>query len=205
MLAISRRKQLTEEMKAAVRNAAASLFTEKGYHSVTMREIAKEAGCSHTAIYLYFKNKEDLLQQIAIPPLLELEQRLQEKMTSEAMNSMDKLMAASSEYVVFCLNNGSFYTVLLTSGSVRVDDPDPELEVNRIRNRLFAHIMQLLQEATQETDQVKILNNGRIFVYYLQGFINTYSDHSEPTAALLERTLPIFREGIRILVTGMRQ
>ncbi len=56
-----RRKQLTEEMKAAVRAAAASLFTEKGYHSVTMREIAKEAGCSHTAIYLYFKDKEDLL------------------------------------------------------------------------------------------------------------------------------------------------
>lgn len=204
-MATSRRKQLTEEMKAAVRTAAASLFAEKGYHSVTMREIAKEAGCSHTAIYLYFKNKEDLLQQIAIPPLLELEQRLLEKIANNQLDSMEKIMAACSEYVGFCLSNGSLHTVLFTSGSVRVDDPDPELEVNRIRNRLFAHIMHLLQEAAQASDPDKVLNNGRILVYYLQGFINTYTDHSEPASALLERTLPIFNEGIKILVTGMRQ
>ncbi|BBH21719.1 fatty acid metabolism regulator protein [Paenibacillus baekrokdamisoli] len=203
-MATSRRKQLTEEMKAAVRNAAASLFAEKGYHSVTMREIAKEAGCSHTAIYLYFKNKEDLLQQIAIPPLLELEQRLLAQTNNEALDSMDKIMAAIGEYVVFCLTHGSLQTVLFTSGSVRVDVVEPELEVNRIRNRLFSHIMSLLQEATQTTDANRTLNNGRILVYYLQGFIHTYTDHSEPVESLLERILPIFNEGIQILVTGMR-
>ncbi|MFC5652777.1 TetR/AcrR family transcriptional regulator [Paenibacillus solisilvae] len=200
----SRRKQLTEEMKAAVRTAAASLFAEKGYHSVTMREIAKEAGCSHTAIYLYFKNKEDLLQQIAIPPLLELEQRVQQIISNQSLNSMDKVIAACSDYVVFCLTNGSLHTVLLMSGSVRVDDPNPELEVNHIRNRLFGHIMKQLQEAVQTSDSDKILNNGRVLVYYMQGFISTYADHSEETTALLERTLPIFQEGIRLLVKGMR-
>ena len=68
---------MTEDMKAAIGSPHAELFAEKGYPHVTMREIAKQAGCSHTAIYLYFKNKEELLQHIAIPSLLELENEFQ--------------------------------------------------------------------------------------------------------------------------------
>ncbi|SDX67820.1 TetR/AcrR family transcriptional regulator [Paenibacillus sp. CF384] len=203
----TRRQQLTEEMKAAIRSAAAALFAEKGYSAVTMREIAKAAGCSHTAIYLYFRNKEELLQQIAIPSLLTLEQKLLDEISKPDTAARDKLLAVCSEYVLFSLTSGSLQTVLFMSASVRVDELQPELEVNVIRNRLFAHIMKVLHtavsERSEEVTQEAALNNGRILFYYLQGFISTYSNHSEPTDELLARTLPIFKQGIHTLIRGM--
>ena len=48
-------EQLTRDR---ILEAASSLFAEKSFQEVGIREIAKRAGCSHTTIYLYFKNKD---------------------------------------------------------------------------------------------------------------------------------------------------
>ncbi|UVI31688.1 TetR/AcrR family transcriptional regulator [Paenibacillus spongiae] len=200
------RKKQTEEMKAAVRSAAAALFAERGYQSVTMREIAKAAGCSHTAIYIYYKNKEDLLQQIAIPSLLELEQRMLDKLEGREADPMNVLTGICKEYVTFCLTNGSFYTVLF-AGSVRVDEEDPELAVNRIRNQLFGHLDRALHLAladrTQDNGPEAMINRTRALFFMVQGYVSTYTDHVEPIEAIMERTLPYLDQGIRTLVEGM--
>ena len=39
----------------------AELFARKGYHSTSMREIARELGMSQSSLYYYFKSKEDIL------------------------------------------------------------------------------------------------------------------------------------------------
>lgn len=206
----TRRKQLTEEIKAGIRASATALFAEKGYHSVTMREIAKAAGCSHTAIYLYYKNKEDLLQQIAIPPLEELEQNMLAQMNQANIEPQQALLNVCGEYAVFSLTHASMQSVLFTSGSVRVDELEPELEVNVIRNRLFGHMMKALGHALSEGGSEAgsseiLLNQARILFYYVHGFVSTYANHAEPTEQLLERTLPIFRQGIETIVAGLRQ
>ncbi|WP_274652529.1 TetR/AcrR family transcriptional regulator [Paenibacillus humicola] len=205
----TRRKKLTEDIKANIRSAAAGLFADKGYPSVTMREIAKAAGCSHTAIYLYYKSKEDLLQQIAIPPLEQLERRMREQLDrpDPAEAPLMRLTAICREYVEFCLTNAGMYKVLFTSGSVRVDEPEPALEVNRLRNRLFAHIMHSLRLTIDETGSLPdehALQAARMLFYYVQGFVSTYSDHAEPLGELLVRTLPIMEEGIGVIVAGLK-
>ncbi len=42
-------------------DAAARLFAQKGFHTTTIRDIAKEAGIADGTIYNYFKNKTALL------------------------------------------------------------------------------------------------------------------------------------------------
>ena len=39
----------------------AHLFAYKGYHSTSMREIARELGMNQSSLYHYFKSKEDIL------------------------------------------------------------------------------------------------------------------------------------------------
>ena len=39
----------------------ARLFAHKGYHSTSMREIARELGMNQSSLYHYFKSKEDIL------------------------------------------------------------------------------------------------------------------------------------------------
>ncbi|PSL44035.1 TetR family transcriptional regulator [Salsuginibacillus halophilus] len=42
-------------------DAAVTVIAENGYHNAQVSKIAKEAGVADGTIYLYFKNKEDLL------------------------------------------------------------------------------------------------------------------------------------------------
>lgn len=44
--------------------AAITVFAKQGYHQTTVAQIAREAGVADGTIYLYFKNKEDILLQI---------------------------------------------------------------------------------------------------------------------------------------------
>jgi AcrR family transcriptional regulator len=49
------------ERRAQIVSAAVRLFTEKGFHKTTTREIAKAAGLSNGALYEYVESKEDVL------------------------------------------------------------------------------------------------------------------------------------------------
>jgi TetR/AcrR family fatty acid metabolism transcriptional regulator len=45
-------------------DAALELFVEKGFHQAKISEIARAAGVADGTIYLYFKNKEDLMASL---------------------------------------------------------------------------------------------------------------------------------------------
>ncbi|MGG3884963.1 TetR/AcrR family transcriptional regulator [Brevibacillus panacihumi] len=69
-----------EETRRNILSAAEELFMTRGYDAVTMREIAKKAGCSHTAIYIYFREKEALLLELSLPILNALTKQLDDIM-----------------------------------------------------------------------------------------------------------------------------
>jgi AcrR family transcriptional regulator len=55
-----------EAAKDKIIKAAFHVFTKKGYHHSTMNDIAKEVGVSKAALYQYFKNKKELLNEIVL-------------------------------------------------------------------------------------------------------------------------------------------
>lgn len=62
--------------------AAASLFAEKGYNGVSMREISERTGLSKPTIYYYFGNKEGIYTSLVSTSLnynVEMFQKIQEK------------------------------------------------------------------------------------------------------------------------------
>ncbi|GGJ40961.1 TetR/AcrR family transcriptional regulator [Deinococcus roseus] len=54
-------QQLIEARKKQILKAAAQVFAEKGFHSATIKQIARTAGIADGTIYNYFPNKEALL------------------------------------------------------------------------------------------------------------------------------------------------
>lgn len=60
-MGIQERKQREKEARRnRIIEAAKKVFLEKGIERATMKEIAQEAELSKAALYLYFKNKEEL-------------------------------------------------------------------------------------------------------------------------------------------------
>ena len=53
--------RLVEERRGQIVRAAIKLFSEDGYYTTTIQQIAKQAGISTGLIYQYFRDKDDIL------------------------------------------------------------------------------------------------------------------------------------------------
>ena len=70
--------------------AAVKVFARQGFHQSTVAEIAKEAGVADGTIYLYFKNKDDILVQFFSFRAKQVFESFREEV-DRAQNSLDKL------------------------------------------------------------------------------------------------------------------
>lgn len=72
--------------------AAVRVFAEQGYFQSTIAQIAREAGVADGTIYLYFKNKEDILAKFVNQHSKKFFDAFTDQMAKED-NALDKLKA----------------------------------------------------------------------------------------------------------------
>ena len=58
-------EEYKEQVRKKITNVALVVFARKGYRQTTMSDVAKQMNVSKPTIYLYFKNKEQLLRAIS--------------------------------------------------------------------------------------------------------------------------------------------
>ncbi|MFH0844357.1 MAG: TetR/AcrR family transcriptional regulator, partial [Pseudomonadota bacterium] len=63
---IPRREREKLRQRKEMLLAALGLFSEKGYHNVSMQEIAEKAEFAIGTLYKFFKNKEDLYKALMV-------------------------------------------------------------------------------------------------------------------------------------------
>ncbi|MFF2754050.1 TetR/AcrR family transcriptional regulator [Psychrobacillus sp. NPDC058041] len=201
----SKQEQRSEETKKQILQSAGKLFATKGYDSVTIREIAKDAGCSHTTIYLYFKDKEALLHQLSMPSLQELHDQLHHISNRNTLAAEEKLKKISREYIHFCLKYRNMYDIFFNAKSSRVDEAEQELEINKLRIRIFDMMKLNIQECLSNLNDEQLLAYSRIYYFNLNGILSTYSYQHEPLDVLMERLTPTFDLSIEILLLGFKE
>ncbi len=195
----------SEETKRAILTAAGQLFAERGFHSVTMREIAKAAGCSHTTIYIYFKDKEALLHQLSMEPLHSLREQMETVLQNKELTAEDRLKTITRVFTHFCLQNRNMYTIFFMARASRVDEEQPELEIQKLRNQLFGLLRQAVQGCLHPTlaDDL-LLAHTRIYFFTLHGIVGTYTNSDEPLDELMERLGPTFDLAVDVLLAGFK-
>jgi TetR/AcrR family fatty acid metabolism transcriptional regulator len=52
------------EKRRAILHAAVRVFAEKGYHGCRIADVARQAGVAYGLVYHYFRNKEELLENV---------------------------------------------------------------------------------------------------------------------------------------------
>ena len=92
-----RRAREKEQLRRRILSAARELFVTEGYESVSMRKIADMIEYSPTTIYLYYKDKADLLDSVCKETLLNL------------MNTLDLLRRDTSDPVETLRKSGKAY------------------------------------------------------------------------------------------------
>jgi AcrR family transcriptional regulator len=91
-------KELVQKRRIQIVKAAAKLFSKKGYHRTSVKEIAKDSGLSIGSLYDYIKNKEDILYFFYEQYVYELEKRIKEE-TKGAKTPLQELQKALGAYM----------------------------------------------------------------------------------------------------------
>ncbi len=78
------------DKRRRILDAAVSVFAQNGFYNAKVSQIAKEAGVADGTIYLYFKNKEDILIQVFIDAMDEILRR-QEEALATITDPVDRL------------------------------------------------------------------------------------------------------------------
>lgn len=81
-----------ENRRASICNTALSLFSKKGYHLTTLKDIADVLDMTHPALYYYYTSKEDLLFDTIKIALTRLVEDIESKLSvTDTKNHADRL------------------------------------------------------------------------------------------------------------------
>jgi len=103
-----RRARQKKFLRQEILDAASELFVRDGYENVSMRRIADKIEYSPTTIYIYFKDKAELLEQVCKETFGKLVQRLT-KIMEQPGDPVERLKRGLTAYIEFGLQNPHQY------------------------------------------------------------------------------------------------
>ncbi|WP_298733112.1 TetR/AcrR family transcriptional regulator [uncultured Chitinophaga sp.] len=98
------------EMKRLIMDAAMRMFVEAGYEKTSIRAIAEKIEYSPATIYLYYRDKDDLLYDVQAQGFAQLLELFQQKAT--AKDPFKRLGQIARIYVDFGLEHPDIYDLM---------------------------------------------------------------------------------------------
>jgi AcrR family transcriptional regulator len=110
-MGINERKQREkQEMRTHILETAMKLFLEEGFQNVSLRRIADKIEYSPATIYLYFKNKDEILYALHNAGFEELYKRQQTVLSIK--DPKKRLLKHGEVYIGFALENPEYYNLM---------------------------------------------------------------------------------------------
>jgi AcrR family transcriptional regulator len=106
-----RQDQEKQELRQTIVTTAGELFLEQGYDHFSLRKVAERIGYSPTTIYLYFRDKDDLLFTVVDEGFARFGQQLQAAAASTE-NPWERVIALGRAYIAFGLQNQVYYQLM---------------------------------------------------------------------------------------------
>lgn len=110
-MGISERKERDkQEMRRKIIEAAATMFLDEGYDRTSIRNIADKIEYSPATIYLYYKDKDELLYEVQKEYFTKLHEEFVHHCTAE--DPFEKLRQICKTYVRFGVDNPQYYDLM---------------------------------------------------------------------------------------------
>jgi AcrR family transcriptional regulator len=148
------RKEERETRKNLIVNAAMDLFSQKDFHQIGMRDIAKRAGISAAAIYRYFPSRDDVFVE-ALVRHMKVVEALFEKSVSQGRTSLEELAMGSVDYL---LENESVFQMM---GHFMITGQIQPKALERY-NAMQRNFLDILEKVNNQTD---IGSNSRLMTH----------------------------------------
>jgi len=102
------------DLRRQILDASRQILIEQGYGALSLRRIASMIGCSATAIYLYFDNRDALVHSLIDEGFDLLYDRVASAAASprDPHDALDGLRRIAWEYIAFGLENPEYYEIM---------------------------------------------------------------------------------------------
>lgn len=146
-------KPLREKLLAA----ALAQIKRVGAHELSLRLVAKAAGCTPMATYRHFASKEALIAEIAKEGFVHLESEMREAMALHPHNSLLQIEAAGERYIKMALNRPE-HLLMMFGGFIK--EPEDFCELKRAGDSAFFTLVEIMKRAQEQnllpkTDPIK--------------------------------------------------
>jgi len=109
---VERKAKEKEELKELILKAARKLFVEKGIEQTTIRNIATAIEYSVGTVYVYFKNKDEILHELHTQGFRQLGGEM--RVLFNVGDPMERLKALGRVYLQFAVSNTDMYDLMFS-------------------------------------------------------------------------------------------
>jgi len=130
--------------RGEILEAAQRIFLAEGYHGATIRKIADEVGVSSTALYMHFKDKDEILLEISegvVGTLLAINSEI----SARPISAAERVRLMLDAYMQFALDNPNTYQ-LVFCGSGGMISADKEAQAQALGEACFQKFVSVVEE-----------------------------------------------------------
>lgn len=130
-------------------DAAVQVIAENGYHASQVSKIASKANVADGTIYLYFKNKEDILISVFKEKMGTFIERIESEI-SEKETVSDKILALIETH--YQQLSASPYLAIVTQLELRQSKPELRNEINNVLKSYLDIIDSIIKQGIEDGD-----------------------------------------------------
>jgi AcrR family transcriptional regulator len=206
----TRRKRLTgEERREAILHSALAVIAQRGYHSSSIDDIAREAGVSKALIYEHFASKQDLYAELLEMHAGKLFSALAESIAEAGRSASARLAVGFDAFYGFVEEHRVAWRMLFREAT----DPEAVVMLDRITAEVTAFVAGVIREdpgSRRVADDAASREHGiqvvaQLLVGAVQSLANWWADHQElPRERIVEMTMDFAWLGLQRLSQGER-
>jgi AcrR family transcriptional regulator len=194
------------ERRAAILDAALSVFAEHGYHAASIDEIARGAEVSKALIYEHFASKQALWASLLDAQVAEIFRRLAAGAATAEPGEV-RLRAGVDAFLTFVEERRGAWRMLFREAA----DPEVIAFLDRVRSQVAEVVAALIaaepaasrEEATDPKQAIEML--AEQLVGAVQALANWWAEHQDvPREVLVDRVMDFAWIGLERLRAGER-
>lgn len=195
---LKHREREKSEKYYAILNGAGSVFSQYGFHKSTISQIAAEAGVADGTIYLYFKNKDDILYQFLQYKSTRFFQKMRDAVdsTENAESKLRNLIRCHLEEF-----QNDIHMAIIFQSEVRYRR-DIEHHVKDVSKMYLEFLSEIIEQGQMEGRLRQDLFVGLVKRFVLgavEGVINTWvaADGKYDLTAMADPLVDLYLNGIK--------
>jgi AcrR family transcriptional regulator len=148
-----------EQLRAAILEAASELFLVNGIAEVSMRMIAEKIEYSPTTIYLYFRDKADLVRAVVSQYFVDFHRRIEALRRESSDDPLGTLRAGMREYIDFGLAHPMAYRLAFMAENPQGPPPEGEDVGRRAYGQLLAMVSFCIDQGVFRDGPPEVVTN----------------------------------------------